>query len=291
MHERCPWIVTWDDHEVANDYASEFSEEPVIQSAKFLARRAAAYQAYYENMPLRAASLPHGPDMQLYRNSSFGKLADFFVLDTRQYRTDQPYAGEAHGIDDLATTPKATILGSRQMNWLESALANSQSGWNVLAQQVLMATVDCAAGADRACSMEKWSGYLYERQRLLQFIADRQIKNPVVLTGDIHSNWVNDLRVDDWKLETPVVATELVGTSIASGKNGEDLPAEMKSMLAENPFVKFHNQQRGYVSCTVTPAEWRSDFRIVEDVERPGAPVRTRASFVMESGRPGAQQA
>jgi alkaline phosphatase D len=139
--------------------------------------------------------------------------------------------------------------------------------------------------------MEKWPAYLHDRNDLVQHLADRKIANPVVLTGDIHSNWVNDLRVDDRKPDTPIVATEFVGTSICSGKNGEDLPADMKPMLAENPFVKFHNQQRGYVRCTVTPNEWRTDFRIVEDVTRLGAPVKTRASFVIESGKPGAQQA
>ena len=122
MHARCPWIVTWDDHEVMDDYAGEFSKEPVIDPVKFLVRRAAAYQAYYETMPLRKESLPRGPNLQLYRKMSFGRLAEFLVLDTRQYRTDQPYAGEKHAIDDLAMRPKATILGGAQMQWLQIVL-------------------------------------------------------------------------------------------------------------------------------------------------------------------------
>lgn len=291
MHARCPWMVTWDDHEVANDYAGEFSEEPVVDPVKFLARRAAAYQAYYEMMPLRKGSLPRGPDMQLYRQMSFGNLAEFLLLDTRQYRTDQPHAGERHDIDDLAASPQATILGGPQMKWTQSTLAGSPARWNVLAQQVLMAMVDSQPGAGRAYSMEKWSGYMRDRKSLVQFLDERRVANPVVLTGDIHSNWVNDLRVDDRKLETPVVATEFVGTSISSGKNGEDLPAKMQSMLAENPFVRFHNQQRGYVRCTVTPDEWRSEFRVVEDVSRLGTPIKTRATFVVESGEAGAKRA
>jgi alkaline phosphatase D len=291
MHAHCPWIVTWDDHEVANDYASEFSEEPVIDPAKFLLRRAAAYQAYYEMMPLRKKSLPHGPNMELYRNVSFGRLAEFLVLDTRQYRTDQPHAGEKKEIDDLATSPKATILGSPQMQWLQSSLAESSARWNVLAQQVMMAAVDFTPGVKEEFSMEKWPGYMHDRQRLVQFLADRQIANPVVLTGDIHSNWVNDVRVDDRKPETPVVATEFVGTSLSSSGNGEDLPAAMQAMLAENPFVRFHNQQRGYVLCTITPKSWRSDFRIVPFVDKLGAPVTTRAAFVIEAGQPGAKRA
>jgi alkaline phosphatase D len=291
MHARCPWVVTWDDHELANDYADEISEEPVIDPARFLLRRAAAYQAYYEMMPLRKKSLPHGPNMQLYRNVSFGRLAEFLVLDTRQYRTDQPHAGEKKEIDDLATSTKATILGSPQMQWLQSSLAESPARWNVLAQQVMMAAVDFTPGVKQEFSMEKWTGYMHDRQRLVQFLADRQIANPVVLTGDIHSNWVNDVRVDDRETETPIVATEFVGTSLSSSGNGEDLPAAMQAMLAENPFVRFHNQQRGYVLCTITPKAWRSDFRIVPFVDKLGAPVTTRATFVIEAGQPGAHRA
>ena len=192
MHARCPWIVTWDDHEVVDDYAGEFSKEPVIDPVKFLVRRAAAYQAYYEAMPLRKESLPRGPNLQLYRKMSFGRLAEFFVLDTRQYRTDQPYAGKKHGIDDLAMSPKATILGGPQTQWLHSSLAESTSQWNVLAQQVLMAMVDGTPGDKQEFSMEKWTGYMHDRLSLVQFLADRHISNPVVLSGDIHSNWVND---------------------------------------------------------------------------------------------------
>jgi alkaline phosphatase D len=276
---------------VANDYAGEFSEEPVVDPVKFLARRAGAYQAYYEMMPLRKESLPRGPHMQLYRKMPFGKLAEFLMLDTRQYRTDQPHAGEKHDIDDLAASSKATILGGPQMQWLQSSLVESPAHWNVLAQQVMMAMVDFKPGVEQAFSMEKWPGYLHDRQSLVQFLADRRVANPVVLTGDIHSNWVNDLRVDDRKADTPVVATEFVGTSISSGGNGKEKPTGMEAMLAENPFVRFLNEERGYVRCTVTPAEWRSDFRVVEDVKRLGTPIKTRASFVVEAGQPGAKPA
>jgi alkaline phosphatase D len=289
MHGRCPWIVTWDDHEVVDDYAGQFTKEPVIDPAKFLVRRAAAYQAYYEAMPLRKDSLPRGPNLQLYRKLSFGRLAEFFVLDTRQYRTDQPYDGEKHSIDALAMSPKATILGGPQTKWLQTSLAESPSQWNVLAQQVLMAMVDGTPGDKQEFSMEKWAGYMHDRLSLVQFLADRHISNPVVLTGDIHSNWVNDLRIDDRHPETPVVGTEFVGTSISTGGNGVDKPAGLDVLLAENPGVRFHNQQRGYVRCTITPKLWRTDFRTVADITKPGSPAQTRASFVVEAGQPGAK--
>ncbi|MCI0335102.1 MAG: alkaline phosphatase D family protein [Planctomycetes bacterium] len=291
MHARCPWMVTWDDHELDNDYANDISEEAGIDPAKFLQRRANAYQAYYEMMPLRSTSLPSGPNMQLYRKVSFGRLAEFLVLDTRQYRTDQPYGGDRHEIDDAAKSPDGTMLGAAQLEWTQKSLVESTARWNVLAQQVMMAMVGLVAGEDQGYSMEKWPGYAHERGRLIQFLADRQISNPVVLTGDIHSNWVNDLRVDDRQSVAPVIATEFVGTSLSSDGDGIETPRKLAATIAENPCVRFYNAERGYVRCTVTPASWRSDFRVVPYVTRPGAPVTTRASFVVESGQLGAKQA
>jgi alkaline phosphatase D len=290
MHARCPWIVTWDDHEVANDYASDISESRKVTPAEFLLRRAAAYQAYYEHMPLRATSVPHGPNMQLYRGVSFGKLANFLVLDTRQYRSDQPEYADDFDFRGREWPRGGTILGSAQNDWLQQSLTNSPATWNVLAQQVMMATVDVDLGEREQYSMDKWPGYPDERRAVVQFLRDRRIPNPVVLTGDIHSNWVNDLRVDDRRPEEPIVATEFVGTSLSSSGNGEDRPADLDKFLAQNPCVRFHNRQRGYVRCTVTPQAWRSDFQVVPDVLRPGGAVKTRASFVVEAGRPGAQE-
>jgi alkaline phosphatase D len=155
----------------------------------------------------------------------------------------------------------------------------------------MMAMVDFTPGVERGYSMDKWPGYLHDREHLVQYLADRRVANPIVLTGDIHSNWVNDLRVDDRKIETPIVATEFVGTSISSSKDGVDRPSGLDALLSENPCVQFHNQQRGYVRCTVTTDAWQSDFRVVPFVSRPGAPVTTRASYVVEAGLPGAKQA
>jgi alkaline phosphatase D len=138
--------------------------------------------------------------------------------------------------------------------------------------------------------MDKWAGAAHERIALVQFLADRKVPNPVVLTGDIHTNWVNDLRVDDRKHDTPVVATEFVGTSISSGGNGTREFAGLEKLQAANPGVRFHNRERGYVRCTVTPGKWTSDYVVVEDVTKPGGKVLTRESFVVESGKPGAQK-
>ena len=288
-HAAFPWIVTPDDHEVDNNYANAISQDNDPRDA-FLLRRAAAYQAYYEHMPLRRRSVPMGPAIQLYRQFTYGKLASFFVLDTRQYRTDQPCGDGLKPACPGQGDPNATMLGAAQERWLFDAMAKSKGQWNVLPQQVMIEKVDQVPGPDASYSMDQWPGYDAGRTRLLEFFGARKPSNPVVLTGDIHSNWVNDLKVDFRQPGAPTVATEFVGTSIASGGDGLDQSPRMKDVLPENPFVKFQNSQRGYVSCAVTREAWHADYQVLEYVSRPDAPRRTRASFRVRSGRPGAER-
>jgi alkaline phosphatase D len=224
--------------------------------------------------------------MQLYRRVPFGNLADFFVLDTRQYRTDQPCGDKNKPPCPESLDPDNTLLGLKQRDWLMSGLESSSSKWNVLAQQVMMARADRTPGEEVTVSMDQWPGYEMERRKLLNFIHDSDVANTVVLTGDIHKNWANELIRDFDQLDSESVATEFVGTSISSGGDGEDQPAGTDQMLSENPFVKYYNAERGYVSCQVTPGEWKADYRTVPYVSRRGAPINTRASFVVESGRP-----
>jgi alkaline phosphatase D len=289
MHALCPWFVTWDDHEFDNNYAGDVSEEQGVDPVDFLIRRANAYQAYYEMMPLRSRSVPRGPQMQLYRRAPFGRLADLLILDTRQYRSDQPNEDRRSPLNEAALNLNNSILGARQRDWLCSRLIQSQATWNVLAQQVMMAMVS-RTDQPPAYSMDQWPGYASERMRLIGYLAERRVPNPVVLTGDIHSNWVNNLRVDDRRPDTPVIATEFVGTSISSGGNGRAEPAGLEPLLARNPAVQFHNGERGYVRCTVTPETWTSDYMVVDDVTHPGGKVLPRASFVIEAGQPGAKR-
>jgi len=284
-HASAPWIVTWDDHEVDNNYAADIPQDDVPRDV-FLLRRAAAYQAYYEMMPLRASARPSGPDLQLYRRINYGRLASFHVLDTRQYRTDQPCGDGNKPPCDEALNPNATLLGARQRDWLFRGLEQSSAAWNILAQQVMMARVDRMAGPEITVSMDQWPGYEFERRRVLRHFLDRRVKNPVVLTGDIHTNWANELVVDFDGLDGRSVAVEFVGTAISSGGDGTAEPRNLEATLAENPFVKFHNAERGYVRCEVTPERWTTDYRTVPYVTRPGAPINTRATFTVESGRP-----
>ena len=120
----------------------------------------------------------------------------------------------------------------------------------------------------------------------MKHLHDHTISNPVAFAGDIHSNWANELIADFDDLDSKSVATEFVGTSISSGGDGVAQPKGHAELLAENPFVKFQSAERGYVTCEVTAKSWRTDFKTVEYVSRPGAPLNVRASFVVESGRP-----
>jgi len=286
MHAAAPWMVTWDDHEFDNNCAGDISEEDGVATADFLLRRAAAYKAYYEHMPLRRSALPKGPDMLIYRGLAFGQLAQFFVLDTRQYRTDQPCGDHNKPPCGEEMNPEATIMGLEQREWLFRGLSESKAKWNGLAQQVMVARVDRLAGEAVGYSMDQWPGYEMERRALLRYLHDQKIANPVAFAGDIHSNWANELIADFDDLDSKSVATEFVGTSISSGGDGAEQPKGYAELLSENPFVKFHNAERGYVSCEVTPKTWRTDFKTVEYVSRPGAPLNVRASFVVEDGRP-----
>jgi alkaline phosphatase D len=293
-HAAAPWIVTWDDHEVSNNYAggrAQQHDRDRISDVRFMQRRAAAYQAYFEHMPLRRSALPRGPEMLLHRRLEFGRLASFHVLDTRQYRTDQPQGDGAKPDGPVLLDPNGTIMGDRQRDWLFSGLERSPATWNVLAQQVLMARVDLAPGPEVSLSMDKWSGYEFERRKLLAHFRDRRISNPVVITGDSHKNWANELAADPARPDAPAVATEFGGTSITSGGDGEERPKDLAALLAENPAVKYHNNERGYVRCEVTPQRWTTEFKTVPYVTRRGAPLATRATFVVESGRAQLQRA
>ncbi len=286
MHAAAPWCVTWDDHEVDNNYANSISEESNVKPIDLLRRRANAYQAYYEHMPLRRAQAPSGPRLQLYRRIQWGSLSRFFILDTRQYRTDQPCGDGLKPPCPESLRPDATLLGRRQRDWLFKGLATPASRWNVLAQQVMMARVDRKSGPEEAFSMDQWPGYEFERRRILRHFHDASVANPIVLTGDIHSNWANQLSWDPQRPDHSHIGAEFVGTSISSGGDGLREPSYLPSLLSENPFVKFHSAERGYVRCTVTPTTWQSDFRAVPYVTRPGAPCETRRSCIVEANSP-----
>jgi alkaline phosphatase D len=287
-HAAFPWLVTWDDHEVENNFAGDISQDNAPPEA-FRARRQAAYRAYWEHMPLPPAWVGQGLDMRLYRRRTFGRLAEFNVLDTRSYRTDQPCGDQRAADCPGRTAPTQTITGPEQEAWLLDGLGRSPARWNVIAQQVFMAQLDFVAGPLRGFNVDTWDGYVASRDRFMAFLAGHPKLNPVVLTGDFHSNWVADLKANFDDPNSATVGTEFVGTSISSGGDGSDTTLLGRAALAENGHLHFHNSQRGYGRCTLTRDRWTTDFRVVPYVVREGAPISTRASFVVEAGRPGAQ--
>lgn len=288
-HALFPFIVTWDDHEVDNNYANDVQEQNTPREA-FLERRANGYRAYYEHMPLRREAKPVGPDMNLYRFFDFGRLARLSVLDTRQFRTDQPCGDllrvPCAGVFD----PSATMTGAEQERWLLRNLLLSRARWNVIAQQVMMMQMNYAAGisADQQLFiMDVWDGYFEARRRILEWIARYRIRNTIVLAGDIHSAWAGDLKPDFDRPESPIVGSEFVCTSVSSGFQ-TDLVGLVTLGIPGNPHIKYFNGlQRGYTLCDVTPQAWTSHFRVASTTSDVFAPVTTARSFVVQHGVPG----
>jgi alkaline phosphatase D len=289
-HAAAPWVVSPDDHEVDNNWAGVHPEDDQSPEA-FLLRRAAAFQAYYEFMPLRRSSMPAGPAMQIYRRLSFGRLLDINVLDTRQYRSDQPCEDTVGPTCAQHAEPGRTLLGASQRAWLFDGLGESRAQWNALAQQVLVAHLRGRnSDGDEMWSMDKWDGYPVEREAVLDVLGDSGAANPVVLTGDIHSSWVTRLLRDFDDERSEAVGTEFVCTSISSGGDGQAMTAWGENAVRENAHVDFHDGRRGYVVASVTPERWTSIYRVVPVVEEPNGPVETLARFVVESGRAGAER-
>jgi alkaline phosphatase D len=294
-HAAFPWLVTWDDHEVSNDYANDRSQY-LDPADVFLRRRAAAYQAYYEHMPLPAWARPRGPTAQLYTQSAFGKLVRFYVLDDRQYRSHQVCSRAGRGGSTVVNaaecqarlSPALTLLGAEQEQWLSTALTNSTTRWNIIAQQTPMAQRTRLRGSEPSYWTDGWDGYPRARERLLGFVADRKVRNPLVLGGDVHTGMVADLKVNFDEPESPVIATEFVGTSITS--QGPRLKVT-QATLQHNPHIKYANgTQRGYTAFDISPALCTVRMRALSSVTDPQATISEVAAFTVESGRPGAQQ-
>jgi len=296
-HAACPWVLTWDDHEVDNDYADDRPEDGMPREA-FLERRAAAYRAYYEHMPLPARMRPEGPGMRLHTRVAWGGLAEFHVADTRQYRSWQacPRANRSGGGNTLdigqcaaLADPRRSMLGRDQERWLESGLARSRGRWNVLAQATRMAQFDQKPGPGRRAWTDGWDGYPAARKRLLEYLTSNRVLNPVVIGGDVHSFHVCELKADFDDLKSPVVASELVGTSITSQAWSQE---RVNRLLPDNPHILLADgRYRGYTRVDVGPKVFRADLRAVESVRQRETGCSTLASFVVEDGRPGPQRA
>jgi alkaline phosphatase D len=298
MHAACPWLVTWDDHEVQNDYAGVHPGSGGV-SAQPLVRRAQAYQAYYEHMPLRASvltkamgGLASGADMRIYGNWRFGKLAQVTMLDTRQYRDAQACnrwgrTGSAH-VDPASACeawndPQRTLLGAAQEQWLDAQLARNSATWTILGQSTLFGQRDNKPGPGQALWNDGWDGYAPARARVTGALAKHAVANPVLLGGDVHEHWVGHVKADYADARSAALGVEFCGTSITSRTRGVEQAA---ARLAENPhFVFADAASRGYGIADFTPGQLTVQLRGLDNVERADTGVRTLAQFRVAAGQ------
>jgi alkaline phosphatase D len=242
-------------------------------------------------MPIRANLRPGSTDLRIFRRFDYGRLARFNVLDTRQYRTDQPggFPGDFGPAPAGTANTTGTLTGADQERWLRAGLDDSPTRWNVIAQQVMMSRITFPNPAGPVpplvANLDQWDGYAPQRDRLLRHLDRARIANPVVLAGDIHSTWFSELRPDSDRPDRAPVAAEFTATSISS-----DFPAAYDAPLKAvnptlNPHVRyFDGSRRGYLRCQVGRRAWRTDVRTVETIEVRRTPVTTSASYTVESG-------
>ncbi len=304
MHAACPWLMAWDDHEVQNDYAGaqagNSGPNDPSHAVDFAERRAAAYQAYYEHMPLRAsvyarsvAAQVNAPTLRIYSRLNYGRLASLYLLDARQYRDAQVCTKGAKLGSSLVDParcsqwqdPGRSMLGREQERWLDQALAQArEQSWTVIGQQTAFGQRDFKPGPAQSFSNDGWDGYPAARTRLTDSLRRHAASNPVLLGGDVHANWVGHVKADYSRANSATVGVEFCGTSISSRGGGNDATPQR---LAENPhFVFADAQRRGYGIADFTPTQVTTTLRVVDDVTRQDTRIETLASFFVQAGRP-----
>jgi alkaline phosphatase D len=293
-HAACPWLVTWDDHEVDNDYAGTTPEDPA-ERATFPARRTAAYRAYWEHMPLPPSARPRDGAVALHRSLTLGDLATLHVLDTRQYRSPQACpvpprrgGGSRVFVDECASwyAPERTMLGAAQERWLDAGLRASRTRWDLLAQSVVFTAVDEDPGPRVQHWTDSWAGYPVARQRLLDSVAGSGVRNPLMLGGDIHAFIAADQRQRPGQPDLPVVMSELVTTSITSGPP----PQRLREVYRRpgNDVAFYEDACRGYLWLEMTSRRLEARLQGFDSVRSPeGAVERTVFSCALEDGQRG----
>ncbi|MGE0356152.1 MAG: alkaline phosphatase [Burkholderiales bacterium] len=290
-HACAPWLATWDDHEVDNDYAGDRAED---LDPRFLARRAAGYRAYFEHLPLRPAMLRPDGELRLYGEHAWGGLATLFVLDGRQYRDPQacPRAGRGGGnvvgpwCEERLAAGRS-MLGEAQERWLAGALAASSARWNLVVQQTLVAPAGRRSDRGAQHWTDGWDGYPGARERLLDALAESGAANPVVLGGDVHASFVANLHRRPEDPDSPVVAAEFCGTSISAQGPGARRVAAIREA---NPHILHADgSQRGYTLLDLGRDRLEARLRVVETVKRADAGVATAATFTVAAGRAGVE--
>lgn len=286
-HAACPWFVSFDDHEVDNNWAADIDENEIPREI-FATRKAMALQAYYENMPLRRSSLPVNGHIQMFRGAQYGDLLNGFFLDTRQYRSNQANFDLASPQGPEVFAADRSMLGDRQEAWLFDQLARSTTRWNLIGQQVLLMNLlrEREGSSERLTGMDTWSGYMHSRRRLLDHIDKHRPGNVVTVSGDAHLHFAGDLIQDNG--DGRVISAEFSATSITSGADGTgDENPRVKSALAGNPELKAITDKRGYLLCEVGRDLWHADLKILDMVTEPDGILTSYARFGVEHGRPG----
>jgi alkaline phosphatase D len=287
-HAAHPWVMTWDDHEVVNDYAND-RDIKYTDPAVFLRRRAAAYQAYFEHMPVRVGPDATNPaNMRIHERMAWGQLADIWTLDNRQYRSYQacpdPLKGGGRvvmGCNEL-TDPQRTMLGMEQERWLTQGMSGSQAAWKIVAQGTQMSSTGLGTPMGRSAFTDGWDGYPMARERFLQNIVDAKLQDVLVLGGDVHMNVAAHLRVKPNDEQSPVVASELTTTSITSRGMGETLAAQIRS---SNPDIAhLRSDERGFTLLQVTPDSVQSEFKTTANPVQMNAVFATQARFTVQRG-------
>lgn len=287
-HAAHPWILTWDDHEVVNDYAADREPAPT-GTEQFLRRRAAAYRAYFEHMPLALA--PEGADMRIHDRFAWGDLADIWTLDCRQYRSHHacgdPQMSHGRMVTDCAqlADPARTMLGAAQERWLAEGLSASTARWKLLAQSTQVSSTSIEAPKGRQNWTDAWDGYPMARQRLLQGIADAKVHNVVALGGDVHRFVAADLRVVPNDAGSPVVASEFVGGSVTSRGASRAAMAKMQQDNADIAHAR--GDERGYALLDIDREAARCEFRATPHPAVKDAALSRQALFAVEAGRAG----
>lgn len=295
-HAAAPWLPTWDDHEVQNDYAGTQPGNAGPPVADFAARRAAAYQAYYEHMPLRASAWARaaGPgSLGLYSQQRFGRLAALHLLDGRQHRDPQactPAGRGGSGLIDPSVCPEwhdpaRSLLGAAQERWLGEHLSRADAQWTVLGQGTLFGQRRSGNAAAPRVWNDGWDGYPAARRRLTQSLQQLRVPNPVVFGGDVHENWVGQVKLDHDRPDSPDVGVEFCGTSITSRASSAAVAA-LPRRLADNPHYVFADaRHRGYGIADFTPERLEVSLRVLDDPARADSGVRTLARFAVAAGR------
>ncbi len=291
-HAAAPWLLVWDDHEVANDYAGLQGQD---LEPGFQARRAAAYRAYWEHLPFPKSARPVDADMRITGRLDWGRLARIHLVDDRQYRDPQACPKPGRGGSNTVALkdcpalldPQRTLLGAAQERWLADGWDTTRP-WNLLAQQTLLSRwswSDPAAGG--TYWTDGWDGYPAARRRLLDTVAQRRVPGLVVLGGDVHSHYVADVRADWDDPASPLLATEFCGSSITSLSMAQP---RIDAARGFNPHMHFaRSDQRGYVSFTLDEKKLQARLRVVDNALDPASGVSTAASFVVDAAEPGAQ--